>query len=506
MYQPYKNTLNAKTFVFYLDEYLTLSVTIENGTNTECVLNVGTTTYSWTGNSYSVNHTYLVTRKYNIDACCSNKLNRPQECSPTLSIDVDVKPIQMQNFSISLDKAVIGIGQGFILNMQFTSGTQMSCNITSPTANIDMRLTYSSLLKAKQDIGIWQKYSISLSTSIPSPLHIINVSCRNLLDTVFDNSSIEVQIPVSGLDIFTNGTVCFGNNLTVTWRLSQGNSVTITLLIDNIIQKSFNTSNKNGSLSITSATYNSTGIKYIQLTVSNRISSAKSSVKKFRVTSYVTNASVSYSFSNISNPAPFTPSTDVIPVSIPINFSVHVNPFHKGYTYDWDIDNGGFSLLTYFESNFTEASYIFNQSGTYSLKVKINGCNTSGYFVTKIFSVVNPIEDFNVSITPYPVGLANSSVTFTIWSTDYVDCMDIDFGDGSKTETLSHSWVSCDVAEKRTHPIQKQFTESHQYRNRGNYIAKVRAVNKLHMKRKFMHVTIKACYSPSIVGLGKFHI
>ena len=518
--QPFKDHLIHNVTEFYTAEYVTFFVDILNGSNANCFVNIQrhgfSTTYSTkrlTAKSFATNYTFSTAGIYLVRAWCKNFLIINEEISQ-LSVTVIVRPIEMRNFTLTLTPKVVAVNHAFSIYIIMTSGTEIFCIINSTSANISLRSSYPSLSGRRYITGGWHRYPFSLVTSYYGTPHTITVTCENSLGRVIDSRDIQVQIPVSNLVISANETICIGSNLTIYSALSAGAPVTIEAVFDRITTSSINSTYtiSNHTFNFPPSIYrNISGWKFVEAKASNAISQIVSNKVWIKFSAIIQSLNVSAEFDVPPNPAPFQAPSYILPTSSSVTFNTNVDPFLPtgNYLYAWKIGDGSFSA----NSTDPSFSHIFYNSGVYSISTKVVGCQEE--ISTENFTAVNPVEYFDVTVTPWPYIAVNFSIKLNISRAKHSECMEVAFGDkhNLSSETL-FGWNNCRAAPPSNYSIATGnntsdlawFIREYPVTKRGNYTILITAVNLLYMINRNFSILAGDCYIPTFNATGEYFL
>lgn len=422
-------------------------------------------------------------------ATCDNRLLMPVT-SNTIAIELKEVPEAMANFSLQLSNDIIQVGYSTDLLIIFTQGNQMSCNITSSTANIFGQFSYSELVARQETYSSAGKaYRIGILTTVFSLQHQVHVLCRNLLNEFKGNVTLQAQEPITGLASGIPSLLCYNDTLDVSVTAAQGRPVYKSLFINFTKYADFySVDGSSNSFSADSSMYGDPGWKEVKVRAWNNVSNSEST-GVVRIARNVTSLSVIANFTMSSPQALTRRPANHLPVRERIDFSAIVVPFDNGYFYNWSINVN----LTSASTTTPNWSYTFLNAGTYLLTVVVDGCNNFVYH--NYFTVLEPVEDFQVIINPYPVALVNSQVSINITIPSNSECMELYFGTGNETLSRCRNdtfyGFLCTFA---TASCQKsvKFTAS------GNYSLNFTATNGLYARVKTVDLMAKACQSPKI--------
>ena len=366
----------------------------------------------------------------------------------------------------------------------------MACNITSVSAGILKRLTYTELLTYQQSYTLGRKaYVLPLSTNIASKSHHINVICRNVISEVNNNISIQAQVPIADLSINFARFLCHNDTFNVATTLSQGTLIYKFLAIDSVpVLDSYSDNVTSSMFAISPKLYGSPGWKQVTVRAWNNVSSLTSTAA-VRIAENITGLNVLINFTMSSSQALGNRPDFIVPVHECINFTAVVSPNASGYLYNWSINSNGTQVQTTDRFWF----YNFTTLGKHTLNLTVDGCNKLSY--SAVLTVLSPVDDFPVTLNPFPIAVVNKTVLLTLTVPAHSECMQFDFGDGTaaarrckQDSIITHE---CDIPFAKCAPY-------HVFGSSGNYTISVTASSALYALRKEFHVTAKSCHKPVI--------
>ena len=374
----------------------------------------------------------------------------------------------------------------------------MNCSVNSTSASILQSYSYSTLLTTQTTLSNGHKRYHATYSSLPySPSHMIQVTCRNILTEVRGERSLEVQIPISGVDLTVPNFACFGTTFSVISSITLGKPVAKELLIDSIKKLEYPSSTTNdNTFSVTSSKYASPGFKGISVSVWNTVSPVQqTSTQNIRIAKTITNLDLKVDF-NISSPQglPDRPSL-VVPANEIVTFTALVTPADVGYYYHWSIEGPSTASAS---QSVTTFSYIFTSVGSWKLRLVGDGCNN--ITIERNLTVVAPISDFSLVSDPTPETMVNKTTLIRAQYAAYAYCLELDFGDDS-----AHS-SNC-KNNTGDHPLNcftfgMYCSVNHVYDRNGVFTVKFTASNDLFKLKKQVNVTAKSCYNPVIEVIG----
>lgn len=420
---------------------------------------------------------------------CSNRINIP-EVRLDVTIHLKWLPEVISNFSLELDNRITSNGSSFNLYLIFSKGNNMGCNVTSISAGILKRLTYTELLTYQQSYTLGRKaYVLPLSTNVASRSHRLDVICRNVISEVISNISLQVQVPIADLNINLSRVLCYNDTLYVATKLSQGTFIYKSLAIDSFpVLKSYSDNMTSSMFAVSPKLYGSPGWKNVTVRAWNNVS-ASTSAAAVRIAENITGLDMLINFTMSSSQALGSRPDFVVPVHEWINFTAVVSPNASGYLYSWGLNGNATQVQT--ANKFW--SYYFTTVGKHTLNVTVDGCNKLSY--EAVLTVLSPVNDFPVTINPFPMAVVNKTVLLTLTVPAHSECMQFDFGDGTavakrckKDQIITHE---CDIPFAKCAPY-------HVFRLSGNYTISVTASNALYARRKEFHLAAKSCYKPVI--------
>ena len=427
---------------------------------------------------------------------CSNRLNVPSVLTTPTVLQLKLIPEAMTNFSLELSNNLVQTGQAFQIRLIFLQGNKMSCNISASTAAIFNTFTYAQLLGYQQAHTLGRKaYVIGLATNVFSFSHRIDVICRNILGQVQSSVNFQAQLRMTGISMNLPSFLCYNSTLLVQTTLTQGRPVYKTLSVDTQEKDKFQSDNITANVfSILQNMYGESGWKTVLVRAWNNVSSIQTS-GSIRIARNVTVLAVLTNFTMSSSQALPARHADYLPMLERINFTAIVSPNTSGFIYNWSI-NGSVSI-----SEQTTGPYwffTFPSTGSFLFKLVVDGCND--YVYQKTFEVLEPVKDFSLTITPFPVVVVNKTVSLNFTPPANCECVQVDFNNGSPLADQCRSGGSHSVG---CNPMFTDCRTTTIYRNRGNVTLKVTASNKLYALQKNLSIVAKTCYNPVINVQGE---
>lgn len=380
-------------------------------------------------------------------------------------------------------------------------GTHMNCTVNSTTAGILQTYLYSTLLTSQTLLPDSRKrYIVSYSNLPYSPSHRIDVMCRSVTSIVSDTTTLEVQIPVSGLSLVGPDSVCFFSEFTLESKVAQGKPVTKELLVDSV-KKSTQAllTDKDSSFVITFSDYGSAGLKTFSVNIWNTVTSVKQTVsKQIRISQTITSLDIEITFT-ISSPQalPSRPYL-ILPINEVINFKALIEPVDVGYLYNFSIIGPSTSL--FHSTTSPTYAYTFASTGTWQFRLIADGCNDK--LLERNVTVVGPISDFSLSINPAPESVVNKTTNVRATYAAQAYCLELDFGDGS--DSMKNCKNNTDAHPLNCFQVGEVCSVDHVYRRNGVYTVRFIAKNDLFKLMKESTVTAKSCFNPGVEVAGIF--
>lgn len=387
---------------------------IQNGTSVQCYVsinetstnssinaspsNVVSTLVSVSNKAFSVSHTFTSTGDsfVNISAKCWNRLNLPDVLLSTANIEVQKIPEIMTDFTLDVNKRILNSSESFYLFLIFKAGDRMNCNVTSNSTGIAQSYTYKQLASNEQIYaGSRKAYKLQLNADSSLPTLLLHAKCRNVFNEVNSNITVEVlPVPILGLKMSVKDFICHGPPLIILRNVTQGSPIYDSLYINSL--KVFERMNyrMNETLAVEQSAYGIAGWKNISLRSWNRYGAVSSITRQIRMAMTINNLNVNFSFNLSSSQALSTRPNLTLPVTEKVDFTALVTPNASGYIYNWTIN--GFTVST----NDHHFEYTFAMIGTYRFQLLVDGCNDVVY--DRNLTVISPIDDFNVSVDPFP--------------------------------------------------------------------------------------------------------
>ena len=482
---------------YYFKNYpIDFYVDVENGTSVTCQVNPSIST-----SAVVVDRRFKGTQTYSASsinsmsfyASCSNHLTVSAR-SPSINIELREIPEAMTNFSLELPKKIMRVGQSFYLFIVFMKGNNMTCNITSLTAGIFRTYAYSQLTARQRSHSSGGKaYWILMTSSHFSLNHQIDVTCRNVRNEVKGNITFQEQELIAHLALSLPTLLCYNETLIVTVSTSRGRPIFETLYINGTKHLEYYSANGSSIIfPVHPSMYGEPGWKKIMVQARNNLSSSER-FAQVRVARNVTAVSVVANFTISSHQGLDRRPANLLPVNEQIDFTALVVPNIEGFVYNWSI-NGDWSSAS---NNTPYWNYTFQNAGTYLLKLVVNGCNSLAY--QQYFTILEPVGDFEVKISPYPVVLASGSFSVNVTIPPNSDCMLAYFGQTSKNFTRcrndSYRGVFCNFSSAVCYTTMS-------FNLSGNFSLNFTASNGLYARLKTFFLVAKSCSTPKIIVKG----
>ncbi|XP_065069836.1 uncharacterized protein LOC135694887 isoform X2 [Rhopilema esculentum] len=500
--QTFKSELIEPVSYYFINKPIDFYLDIQNGTSLQCHVTIpsygfvkmntikadrefkGSYTYSAVGDITST-----------VTGRCSSRLNVAYVYTTPTVLQLKLIPEAMTNFSLELSNNLVQTGQSFQIRLIFLQGNKMSCNISASTAAIFNTFTYTQLLGYQQAHTLGRKaYVIGLATNLFSFSHRIDVVCRNILGQVQSSVNFQAQLRMAGISMNLPSFLCYNSTLLVPTTLTQGRPVYKTLSVDTQVKENFQSDNITANVfSIYPYMYGESGWKTVLVRAWNNVSSMQTS-GSIRIARNVTVLAVLTNFTMSSPQALPARHADYLPMLERINFTAIVSPNANGFIYHWSI-NGSVSV-----SEQTTGPYwffTFPSTGSFLFKLVVDGCND--YVYQKTFEVLEPVKDFSLAITPFPVVVVNKTVSLNFTPPANCECVQVDFDNGSPLAE------QCRMGRSHSAGCNPMFTDCRTttiYRNRGNLTVKVTASNKLYVLQKSLSIVAKTCYNPVVIVQG----
>ena len=481
--------------LYYFKNYpIDFYINVKNGTTVSCHVHDGASAIALVTDRYfKATRTYASGSRVSVYASCSNRL---QLAATSSSITIDLKEVPeiMTNFSLELPTKIMRVGQSFDMLIAFVNGNEMTCNITSITAGISITYPYSQLV-ARQEIhnSGGKAYRITLSTSVFSLTHQLDVVCRNVRNEVKGSVTFQSEEPVTNLGLILPKFLCFNETLPVSVTTSQGRPLLGSLYINGTKHLEYYSANGSTNVfRVQAVMYGEPGWKEVVIRAGNNISNVEKSAQ-VRVARNVTGLSVLVNFTISSSQALDRRPTNLLPINELINFTALVIPRAKGYLYRWIIDGNVAVVL----KNTSYWHYTFNTSGKHLLELEVFGCNNFTYH--QYFTILEPVRDFLVTIHPYPVVLAAAPYSVDVAIPSNSDCIVGYFGQANTTITRcrndSLNGIFCNFSSA----VCNKVTSFHVS---GNYSLRITSSNGLYARSKTYNLIAKSCKSPTISVQG----
>ena len=480
---------------YYFKNYpIDFYIDVKNGTTVSCYVHSGASaSVLVTDRYFKATRTYASGSRVSVYARCSNRLHVTARSS-SITIDLKEVPEAMTNFSLELPTKIVRVGQSFHLLIAFVNGNEMTCNITSITDGTSITYLYSQLVARQESHNsVGKAYRITLSTSVFSLAHQLDVVCRNVRNEVKGSVAFQAEEPVTNLGLSLPKLLCFNETLPVRIITSQGRPLLSSLYINGT--KHLEYYSENGSFNVfrvQRVMYGEPGWKEIVIRAGNNISAAEKSAR-LRVARNITGLSLLVNFTISSNQALERRPANLLPINETVNFTASVIPRAEGYSYRWSI-NGNMSVV--FE-NTSYWQYAFDTSGKHLLELEVFGCNNFTY--RQYFTVLEPVKDFLVTIRPYPVVLVAAPFSVSVAIPSNSDCIVGYFGQANTTITRcrndSLNGTFCDFSSAVCNKV-TSFLVS------GNYSVKITSSNGLYARLKAYNLVAKSCKSPTITVQG----
>ena len=483
---------------YYFKNYpIDFYVNVENGTSVSCVVNTNLHASAISTSVVVADRKFRGTRTYlsggssmiSFNARCSNRLLL-SAASPAIAVELREIPETMTNFSLELSAKVVRVGELFHLLIIFTKGNEMSCNITSLTGGISLSYTYAQLIARQQGHRSGGKaYKILMQTNAFSLDHQINVTCRSVLNEVQGSVRLQAQEPVSGLALNLPTILCHNETLNVTATTSQGQPIFRSLFINSTkLLKFYAIDGSSNVFLVPPSMYGEPGLKEVTVEAWNNVSTLER-LARVRVARNVTAVSVLVNFTISSDQGLERRPINLLPVRERIDFTANVVPSVDGFVYSWSI-NGNLSNAS---TTTPHWNYTFISAGAYLLTLVVSGCDSFVY--QRYYTVLEPVEDFQVNVQPYPVVLVSSSFSVNVTIPSNSDCMVAYLGRTNMTFTRcrndSLGGLFCNFSSAMCYEMMS-------FGLSGSYSLNLTASNGLYARFKTLNITAKSCSNPKI--------